>query len=162
MKTYNVVNGTSYDSRTPQAVVNVLEAARIGGYRVRFHYGHTGDTDCNGKPCERGRDWMEECDTEGRIGRSMGPIKIPILLHNRRSMGGGGILDACILRIVRAKGGAVLYQSPDWKRPNLTVRPTPRPLGSDYRWQVDRDGENQARFRTEVRAHQYVKRFTGD
>lgn len=40
-----------------------------------------------------GTSWGEQYDTTGYIGPTMGPIKAPLLIHNRRSMG-GTILDA--------------------------------------------------------------------
>jgi hypothetical protein len=173
-RTYTVVNGTSYHKDTDPEVIRVLEHARIGGYRVRTHYGHTQDTDCQGQPCERGRDWLEECDTEGRIGRSMGPICIPIMLHNCRSTGGSGILDHCIVRITRAfdprihtrnracpgRGRVELYRHPAYKTPVLTLRPRFSELGFPLRWEVLRDGGNQARFRTAAAAERYIHRFT--
>jgi hypothetical protein len=38
---YNVINGTAYDSRTNEEVINVLERARIHNMRVRLFYGDT-------------------------------------------------------------------------------------------------------------------------
>lgn len=35
----------------------------------------------------------------GTVGRSTGKVKIPLLVHNSRSMGGGGILTHCIIGI---------------------------------------------------------------
>jgi hypothetical protein len=167
-----ILNGTTYDDQTPQAVAEALEHARIGEYRIRIHYGHTGDVDCTGKPCERGRDWLEESGTEGYVGRSTGTNKIPLMIHNSRCLGGSALLDHCILRITRAfsplihtqnrsgigRGRVVLYESPDWKRPNLRHYLEGR--YADSPWRVDRDGEDQARFRTEAGAHRYIRRFT--
>lgn len=101
---YKIVNGTFYDTRTPQEVIDVIESARAGGRRVRLSYGDT----------ETGRDWQEQYDIVGRIGRSAGPVKVPILIHNRRSIGGHAILDHCIVRIVSSVGGRVLYQHPKY------------------------------------------------
>ena len=86
---YQVVNGTSYHEDTPQRVVNILENLRHNGSRLRIHYGDT----------DTGRDWMDENDVTGYVGRSGGSIKIPLLIHNSRSSGGGGILDHCIVKI---------------------------------------------------------------
>lgn len=104
---YRVRNGTYYDRRTPFEITTCLELARLGEQRIRLYYGDR----------ETGRDWNERYDVTGRIGRSMGPIRIPILLHNRRSIGGGGILDHCIVRIDTAAGRKVLYQHPNYFDP---------------------------------------------
>jgi len=54
--------------------------------RVKISYGNT----------ETGVvDWVEY----GRVSCSMGPMKIFILLHNKRSLGGGGISTQSILKI---------------------------------------------------------------
>ena len=49
---------------------------------------------------ETGRDWGEENDVTGYVGRSTGPSKVPLLLATRRSMGGGAILVDCVLRML--------------------------------------------------------------
>lgn len=101
---YKSVNGTFYDKRTLQEVIDAIELARAGGWRVRLSYGDT----------LTGRDWQEQYGIVGRIGRSTGPVKVPILMHNRRSIGGPAILDCCIVRIVSSAGGRVLYQHPKY------------------------------------------------
>ena len=102
---YTVVNGTSYDSRTPIEVINVLENARKNDTRIILDYGHT----------ETGASWGETFDITGYIGRSTGSIKIPILISNSRSNGGGAILDYCIVGIKTSKGKKPLYTHPTYK-----------------------------------------------
>ena len=72
-----------------QEVVSVLEAARQSGSRIRVFYGDVAT----------GRDWHEEWNTMGYVGRSMGTQKVYILLNNSRSLGGGAILTSNIVRI---------------------------------------------------------------
>jgi len=87
---YHEVNGTFYHEETPQEVIAILETNRIQfprKNRIALHYGDT----------KTGRPWGDV--EEGYIGRSTGSIKIPLIINNRRSMGGSGILDHCILRI---------------------------------------------------------------
>lgn len=108
MKQYKEVNGTFYDINTPQNIVNILEKAREQKFRIILDYGDTAT----------GQSWGEIHDITGYIGRSTGKIKIPILVHNSRSFGGGGILDNCIVKISLSKGKAVLYQHPNYKPAN--------------------------------------------
>ena len=106
---YREVNGTSYKLETAPEVVNVLERVRLNHIRVELHYGDV----------QTGRDWNETYDVTGSLGRSTGPIKVPILLKTRRSSGGGAILDHCIVKIVRLDGatkGTVLYQHPTYQK----------------------------------------------
>jgi hypothetical protein len=102
-----IVNGTTYGGQTPRAVIDVLESARANGQRLRLHWGDT----------STGQDWGDVNDVTGRIGRSMGPTRVPILLHNTRSTGGGAILDHCIVKITTSAGGHVLYQHPTYTPP---------------------------------------------
>ena len=60
MKEFKVENGTFYDAKTPIAVVNVLEKARLN--RTRLHIS-LGDA-------VTGSDWLEENDVFGFVGRS--------------------------------------------------------------------------------------------
>jgi len=90
----NIINGTHYHEKTPQDVIDVLERARANQWRLRIHYGNP----------LIGRDWNEEYDVTGRIGRSMGPVKVPLLLFDRRSMCGSAVLDHCIVRIRFSNG----------------------------------------------------------
>lgn len=102
-KSYVVVDGTYYHESTPQRVIETLEASRKNRTRIKLWYGDTAT----------GQAWG---DVEvGTVGRSMGPVKIPILLHNRRSTGGGAILDHCIIRIEYSrKGSPPLYSHPNF------------------------------------------------
>lgn len=97
---------THFHPDTPEIVRRVLEAARTRGTRIRVHYGSM----------KTGRDWMDEYDVAGKVGRSMGPQKVPIFIHNSRSMGGPAILTSCIVRVRYAnkKEGGDLYRHPKY------------------------------------------------
>jgi len=99
---YKLVNGTSYDERTDDEVIRVLERCRTNNTRVVLDYGDT----------KTGKSWNDRYGITGRVGRSGGQVKIPILLHNKRSKGGGAILTDCIIGIKRSKGKDTLYR---WK-----------------------------------------------
>lgn len=96
--------GTNYQEGTPGMVIHYLERARAEGFRIRLSYGDT----------KTGEDWGETSDVEGYVSRSMGPSKIPILLHNSRSRGGAAISTASIVRIVKAKGKGLLCEHPNY------------------------------------------------
>ena len=153
MKPYKVINGTSYDIRTPDEVVQILEAARLN--RTRLHIS-LGDA-------ETGNDWLEESDAYGYIGRSMGPIKVPLLIANCRSLGGGAILDHCIVRIRMSAGGRVLYRHPTYHHGSLEihrkVEPVESPDGRVLRVDVLRDGELHASFEDLGQARRWVHKL---
>jgi len=72
-----IVNGTSYNEKTPRAVVDILERVRQSRERICIRYGDPAT----------GRDWGDPrmC---GRISRSTGTVKIPLLIKTARSTGG--------------------------------------------------------------------------
>ena len=153
MKEYKVTNGTSYDARTPDEIVSVLEKARLN--RTRLHVS-LGDI-------ETGKDWLEENDVYGFVGRSMGPVKVPLLVANRRSLGGGAILDHCIVRIRTSAGGRVLYQHPNYHHGEIKIRPKAKPIelpdGRILRVDVLRDGEIHAAFADMTKARRYIHKL---
>jgi hypothetical protein len=106
--------GTWYHKDTPDAVIHVLEVARQLGYTVRVFYGDPAT----------GRDWMEQYDVTGRIGRSTGPVRVPLLLHNSRSRGGGAILTNCILRVLwkDSRGYRHEWRVENYQKPDLYMR----------------------------------------
>jgi len=101
---YKIVNGTAYHASTPDAVVTILEDALRchKTYRLLFCFGDA----------DTGRDWGEENDTTGYIGRSTGDIKIPLLIAKKSDNDGGGFLDNCIVRIEKnsANGYKEIYR----------------------------------------------------
>lgn len=105
MNETKIINGMYFHPETPDAVCNILSNYRANGKRLRLHFGDT----------DTGRDWMEEHDIIGYIGQSTGTIKIPLLIANSRSMGGGGILDNCIVKITA--GNQTLYKHPTYNAP---------------------------------------------
>lgn len=98
-KEYKIVNGTSYDVRTPQRVIDILERSRINKLRIQLFYG------------EPGKVWESARPERGYIGRSTGNSKIPLLIRTARSLGGEAVLDHCIVRIIEAKTKKVLYDA---------------------------------------------------
>ena len=139
-------------------VVEILERCRLNGDRIRVFYGDT----------ETGRDWGEENDVIGYVGRSTGTNKIPLLLYNRRSDGGGAILTRCIVKIMR-NDGAVLYACQNYHHPNYHLYNRDAPItltdGRILTVRVDSDypvaGTNVANFETWAKAIRWVNFLKG-
>lgn len=104
-----IVNGTSYNENTSDEVIRILEDARESRRRIRLFYGDT----------KTGADWCETFETIGRIGRSCGDEKIPIILSKESSIGGPAILDNCIVKITMDK--TTVYKNPKYHLPDLTI-----------------------------------------
>ena len=150
MTEYTVVDGTFYDTRTPREVINALELSRRAGYRIRVWYGDA----------QTGAPWMEESDVTGYVSRTTGPVCIPLLVHNKRSLGAPAMLEHCIVRIVRADTRRTLYQHPTYRTPMLVCRPTPDG------WAVARlegaASTDHALFPTEQKARRWADFMTGE
>ena len=124
---YKLTNGgTYYDFRTPDAVVELLETCRKIRLTVILSYGNS----------ETGKQWLEENDIVGRIGRSTGPIKSPLLVKNG-SNGGNAILTHCMVRVRDKKTCGVLWSHKDWHLPK-------------FHWRLTEDAEVARRCPLEV------------
>lgn len=163
-KEYRIIKGTSYDARTPVEVVNWLETSRERRQRIRLFYGNT----------ETGEAWPEENDVIGYIGRSNGVVKIPIILHNSRSMGGPGVLDHCIVGIGtitdqgwRGSRFRMVYRHQKFHTGEWEAKAEPTDL-HPIRWVVRRNGETHAVFhkanckRPYERALNYIEFMRGE
>jgi hypothetical protein len=156
MKNYKTIYGTSFDTRTPDEVIRVLESARLNRTRLHICLGETDGPNA-------GRDWLEEWGSHGYIGRSTGTVKIPLLIANRRSLGGPGLLDHCIIRVRTSSGGRVLYQNPKYHHGNLEIRakaePVALPDGRVLTVDVFRDNELHAAFENFEQARRWANKL---
>lgn len=106
MKDYKVINGISFDQRTPTTVCNILaNCCGNRNKRVRIFLGDA----------TTGKDWFECYNTIGYIGRSTGPVRIPLLIPRKDSLGGSTILDYCIVKITIDK--EVIWQHKNYHAP---------------------------------------------
>lgn len=151
---YRVINGTAYHFETPYELVIQLEAlqARGWGTEVRIWQGDP----------ETGIPWPEEYDVVGRIGRSTGSLKIPLLVP-RGDYGGPGLLDHCIVRMVRVYDNRLLYQHPKFQMPTFKLMP-PRPENAPqgYVAGVAINGQLHAQFRDGTTAREWIKFMLGE
>ena len=99
----------------------------------------------------------------GFIGRSTGSIKVPLLIHNRRSVGGPSLLDHCIVRVRESAGGRVLYQHPQYHHGQFHIRqkaePVTLPDGRTLNVDVLRDGEIHASFEDMDKARRWLHKL---
>lgn len=151
-----VVNGTTYAERTPEEVIGLLEELRKSKQRIRLHYGQTEPSDS----MPIGRDWLESWSVTGVIGRSMGPIKVPIMVANARSMGGPQLLDHCIVRIREARGGRDLYRHPQYSHGKVVIENIDEPWGQRrLTAAVKVDGVLHAQFETKQKALRWARKM---
>lgn len=139
-------SGTCYHQETPVQVIRILESCMKSGETVRVFYGDT----------QTGQSWHDEFDVVGRIGRSMGNIKIPLLVP-KDDCGGFGLLDHCIIRIDSRAG--TLYQHKKFRVGEMTLS-----QGGDKQlpWEVFIDCVLHARFAVNDEATKFMSFLQGN
>lgn len=121
---------TWFDSRTPTEVRNTLERARRTRIPIRVFYGDSAT----------GRDWLEEFDTQGYVGRSSGAQKVPLLVAPNE-LGGGAMLTHCIVRVVDTAANKELYRHPNYHLPLMKIKTaTPDLVATGLRCSVFYEG----------------------
>jgi hypothetical protein len=144
--------GQRENDATPYEVAMTLDMLHRTRQRCRLFLGDTGT----------GRSWMEEHGVTGTIGRSMGPIKVPLLISSSRSHGGPAILDNCIIRIdVQIKPGLVrtLYQHPQFHVPEMELKEFSKAV---FPCEVWIGGSCCARFKTKEKAKRWMQFMRGE
>ena len=139
----------TFHKSTPETVCAIIQTLYQNKHRVRFFYGDT----------STGRDWCEENDVTGTVGKSTGTQPIPLLIHNSRSLGGGGLLDSSIVKIIDISTGVTLYQHPSY-----TCSKFEAVEGSDlpeYAANVTKDGEIYARCKSYASAYRLAAFMNG-
>jgi hypothetical protein len=142
---------TWFTPGTPRKVCQILESYRQSDRVLRLFMGDK----------VTGRDWMEENDVVGRIGRSTGSQKVPLLIEPGER-GGPAILTDSIVRLMDADG-TELYRHASYQPPHLTLSPETdeKMRKSGHEWSVSRDGELEARFPNVYSAAEYVEFMVG-
>ncbi|BCU08363.1 hypothetical protein [Allochromatium tepidum] len=123
--------GTWFKPKTPPRVRRILEKAWREDVKLRLFFGDV----------DSGRDWLEENDTSGRIGRSTGLMKVPLLLSDSGRFG-APILDDCIVKI-QNQAGKVLWQHRKYHLPEMEIQ-----KGSGGSWELLVEGRVHARFKS--------------
>jgi len=139
-------DGYTFGLDTPVSVKVALMNCKDSNHRVRFWYGDP----------KTGEAWLEESDVYGFVGFSTGRSKIPLILKNRHSLDGPGILDGCIVKL--AVNNRIAYEHPTYRLPKLTIVPSDR-LG--YVAAVTDESGIVARFKTTDEAQRYVDFMDG-
>lgn len=103
-------NKTTVYEHVNEKLISILERCRKNNTRIRVWYG------ANNKI------WLEEYYVMGRLGRTTGRIKIPILVNNKRSLGGRELLVPCIVRIDDIEEKETIYKLDGYEMPKLEIK----------------------------------------
>lgn len=140
---------TYFEPGTDPKAARALEACRREQSTVRLVLGDTAS----------GRCWLGEYDVVGRIGRSTGALKVPLLIEPGAD-GGGAILTSCLLRLIDWKSGRDLYRHAAYRVPELTIQRSAE--YPDPSWEVVRDDSVEARFTDIGKAGAYLAFMCGE
>lgn len=144
MEVYNQVD---------EKLMRILNNSRKYGFRVRIWYG-------DGKT---GEAWNEEYDVVGRVGRSNGNIKIPILLSNKRSYGGVALLVGSIIRVDDIEEKRTLWKVSNFHVGKMIIEEHKE---EDYPFRVFMTEDsgvisNVANFKTQLQAVHWIDFMNG-
>lgn len=141
-------------SNVDERLIDALLRAWKYKFRIRIWYGDR----------QTGRSWNEEYDVTGKVGRTTGDIKIPILVHNSRSWGGGAILVGSIIRIDDIEDKRAIFKTDNFHVEEMNVCSND---SLELPWKVEKLDEEteqwqtQACFKTEIQAQKYVDFMEG-
>lgn len=136
-------------SQVNHSLMHILNNSRKYGFRIRIWYGDR----------KTGRSWNEEYDVMGRVGRSCGNIKIPLLIYNKRSYGSGALLVGSIIRIDDIEDKQTLWKVSNFHVEKMEIKYNPaREKYSWEVWQTEDSGDLQALayFKTEEKAKRWI------
>lgn len=147
---------TWFDARTPVPVQKALERYRLTGKRVRLFMGDP----------VSGRDWMSEHDVVGWVGRSMGPMKSPLLVVSAADAGGSALLTHCIVRMVDVLTNREVYCHPTYHLPRMELTECEsydRELGFTHSVKVETGGvlETRVNFKSMYDAAHWISFMAG-
>lgn len=140
--------GTWFAPNTPVAVQKLINRLIHSGETVRIFHGDR----------KTGRSWMEENDVIGRVGRSTGTLKIPLLVSEQDNYG-GALLEDSIIRVIRCSDGKNLYRHPGFHVPPMQIVEKEHP---QYAASVLVEGVVAARFKSYGKACHWVAFMAGE
>lgn len=155
---------TWYRAGTPKKVAAILEAARSShcdsgtqGTILRLFYGDP----------ETGRDSCEEFETIGFIGRSGGPMRVPLILEPllddvrdiTSSAYGGSIDTVNVLRIIDVRRAEEVYRAENYVLPQFAI--VANESRALRRVAVTRDGQTVSVFDDHESAAQWIAFMQG-
>lgn len=99
-----------------------------------------------------GESWFEDCETTGRIGRSCGNFRVPLILADSRSWYGGALSVGSLIRVDDIKARKTLWKVPNYcdKLELFHVK------GNKLPWQVCGRSTTLACFETEEKARRWM------
>lgn len=141
-------------SQVDEKLISVILQYRGSNERLRFWYGDR----------DTGKSWNEEFEVLGRIGRSSGTFKVPLVLNNSRSCYGGSLMFSPLVRIDEVSSHRTLWKVPNFHVEKLYLQHTP--VNRDYPWAVmqlrdNGDVLNVANFKTDVKAKRWIDFMNG-
>lgn len=155
---------TWYRAGTPKKVAAILEAARSSfcdnrhqGTILRLFYGDP----------QTGRDWAEEHECIGFVGRSMGPMRLPLILEPllddvreiTSSSYGGSINTVNVLRIIDVRRAEEVYRAKNYVLPQFAI--DAKEGSGRYPVIVKREDTAVATFETHEQAAQWIAFMQG-
>lgn len=138
---------TWFEPGTDARVKDILEAYRSAGKKLRIFCGNT----------ETGVEWFEEHDVYGKIGRSTGVLKSPLLVPNNAD-GGMAIFTAHILKIVDGESKLTIYKHLNYKAPVFKLVPA---VSKGYVDGVEINGVLHAQFKKPGKADRWIDFMAG-
>lgn len=145
-------SGFYFSEDTREEVADAVTRAHVNGWRVRVFMGDV----------KTGEVWPDEWGTMGKVGASCGPCRVPLLVSNARSMGGGSILTGCIVGLTRIDSGRVemIYRHPSFNPGEWSARECVDISG--YMSEALHNGKVHARFKQKERASVYCAFMRGE
>lgn len=139
---------TWHDPDASHKVCKIIDRCIKNGTRVRLFYGDT----------DSGRDWREENDVLGTIGRTLGPFKSPILIPKGKN-GGTMVLERHLVKIMDADSRHTLWAHERYKAPVFSIREDGKPK---FPFAVTMDGMTTCRFTSFAKAAAWVAFMAGE
>jgi hypothetical protein len=139
---------TWFQPGTDPKAAKALERCRRACNKIRLILGSL----------ETGVSWMNEHDIVGTVGRSLGPLRVPLLVEENSDCGDAISTDR-LLALIDWRTGKFLYRHPAYRIPNLTIRRQDDPK---WPWEVLHDSQVVARFKNIGKAGAYVAFMCGE